>query len=228
MQRTSFILALALLVVATTLAITITVRKPARTEASASEPTTRSNRLPGSHSRQRSAVAPSTTPAKSARHAEAPRSFSVRAPESHPQRTRLVESAEMVASDANLQLARLTKQLELTGEQRRRLFPILARASKHYDPALEVSGLPAGTSALVGSAGNREVDQVLEPPQRDQLVENAVTDQILWQEIIDNLRQRLDEQTPQLPVADPPEVPGPATPAPRGRGNLFEVVEPQP
>lgn len=222
MQRTSFILAMALLVVAATLAVTITTRESAREPGP--EPTTRSSRGPESPG-GRFLEIPASIPAKSARPGESPTRFSVRAPEGHPRHALLAETAEKVESEALFQLDRLSRRLQLTGEQRRRLFPILARTSRHYDPALEISGLPVGTSALVGAAGNRAVEQVLEPPQRDQLVEDAITEQVLWQGIIDKLRQRLDEETPQIPdeVAPVPE----SSPAPRGRRNLFDVLEPQ-
>jgi hypothetical protein len=225
MQRTSFILALALLVVATTLAITITVRQPAPLEASASGPPVRWSGASEARPRDRSLPAPPATSSKSVRPVPESERFSVSVPGNHPQHALLAAKAEKVELEANFQLDRLTKQLKLTGEQRRRLFPILARASKDYDPAHVVVGLPSGSSALVGSAGNRELDEVLDPPQRDQLVEESITDLILWQEIIDNLRKRLDEQTPRWPDAAEPD---PSVPTPGGRGNLYDVVEPQP
>ena len=231
MQRISFVLGVALLVVAATLAMAITLRKPPEGEALASENSSRyqSRSRPGRSANQAFA-SHSSSPKKSqngrASHGTITESFSVSVPANHPGQPLLVQRSREVEAEANSQLEEFTKRLELTGEQRRRLFPILARSSEKYDPAMKISGQTPGASPLIGSAGNQEFNDVLDPPQRDQLVEDAITDQLLWQDIIGKLRQRLDEQTPQVPDAGS-EVPEPTPQAPRGRGNLFEALDPQ-
>lgn len=224
MQRSSFILGVALFVVAATLAITITLREPAESEVvTTSRP---SSRAPDARPRPRASSSGLQIAGKrSNRRASNPPRFSVSAPASHPDGALLAEKARMVENESRAHLERLSEKLELTGEQRRRLFPILARTSEHYDPALVISGLQLGSSPLSGVAGNRELNQVLDPPQRDQLIEEAMTDQILWEEIIDKLRRRLDEETPKIPGDASPPVEPPAS-NPRGRGNLFDSIDP--
>lgn len=228
MQRTSFILGVALLVVAGTLAVAITFRRPAPASlsdnASSSAPAAGSStaRPRGSFQAGHDPSSAKATP----RTSEPPR-FSVSAPDDHPDRELLAERARKVEAEAQRQLERLTEQLMLTGEQRRRLFPILARTSEDYDPAMTISGHPAGAPRLTGWTGDREFNEVLEPPQRDQLIEDAMADAALWQEIIGKLQRRLDEQTPRVPAADPEAPAEPAPAPPRGRGNLFDTVEPE-
>ena len=223
----------ALLVVAATLAITITVRKPVQGDAlvsndgsARSEPRTQPRHPLGSPSLARSTV-PQKSETRRVSPGSAPEQFTVNVPAGHPQHAQLTARAREVEAQAKSELAKFTKRLDLTGEQQRRLFPILARSSEKYDAAMRISGYAAGAPPLAGSAGREEFNEVLEPTQRDQLVEDAITDQLLWQDIIGKLRQRLDEQTPQVPEAAS-EDSSPTPPAPRGRRNLFDTVNPQP
>ncbi len=230
MQRSSFILGLALLVVASTLAITITLRKPGEDVVSVTGENSSRYLSDRRGARRGAASYPASSPKSQSRVASEGRlaeHFSVRVPGNHPRRTHLAQRAQEVENEANSQLEKLTERLELTGEQQRRLFPILARSSEKYDPVMTISGRSAGAPPLLGTAGNRELNNVLDQPQRDQLVEDAITDQILWQEIIDKLRRRLDAQTPRVPEAES-EDPPPAPQAPRRRGNLLDAVNPEP
>jgi len=216
-------LGMALLVVAATLAITITFR---RTEAhnSAFEPPPRSSLDPA-----RPAIASppgsAAAPTKATHRLSSRESFSVTAPTIHPQAAQLAEQARKVEEEAGSQLERLAERLELTGEQRRRLFPILARTSRYYDSALLISGRPTGAPALRGPAKDQEVNRVLDPRQKDQLIEDSLDELALWQEIIDKLRRQLDEETPQIKPAVEPAQPQQPTPPARGRGNLFDRIE---
>ena len=228
MQRTSFILAVALLVVATTLAVTITLRKPADESLASSQeaPKQRYQARPHYSARGNTSF---TGDRKKSESRRAPResiaeAFSVRVPTDHPRKSQLTEQAQAVEAEAKSELAKFTERLDLTGEQQRRLFPILARSSAKYDAAMMISG-QVGAPPLVGNAGNEEFNEVLEQPQRDQLMDDALADQLLWQDIIGKLRERLDEQTPQVPEATDPVEPAPQ--APRGRGNLFDSINPQ-
>jgi hypothetical protein len=227
MQRSSFILGVALFVVAATHAITITLRKPPESELVSSNPSAtkaRDARLQRSPSIQSGAKTPGKRANRPA--AAAPAQFSVSVPSSHPASALLAEKAQKVEAEALAHLDKLTARLDLTAKQRRKLFPILARTSNYYDPALTISDLPAGAPALVGVAGDREFNQVLDPSQKDQLIEDAIADQVLWEEIIGKLRQRLDQETPLIPDGAPTDVEPPA-PTPRGRGNLFESINPE-
>lgn len=223
MPRTSFYLGVALLVVAATLAITVTLRPAApagETSPQRLQDAPSGGRAGKPHSAARPTGANSRSAKSPARPENAAERFTVTAPSDHPQKSLLAEKARKVESEATRQLERMTEQLALTRTQRQRLFPILARSSKEYDPALMISGV-AAAPALDTASGHKQVNEVLDPDQKDQLVEDAVADQILWQEIIGKLQSRLDEETPRLPAGET-EATESEPVAPRRRGNLFE------
>lgn len=124
-------------------------------------------------------------------------------------------------SEARTELVRLTDRLELTSEQQRRLFPILARTAAEYDEELIISYLTPGAPPLAGSAGRDELNRVLEPGQQDQLLEDTLTDLALWEGIIEKLQRRLEVETPQVAPTNPGIAPH-SDRAPRRRGNLYE------
>lgn len=223
MPKTSFILGVALLVVATTLAITITIRPRATQarEGPSAGPTAAEQAL---HRPGRSTATPQDAriPPKR-RHPSIRESFSVEAPLDHPQRAELAEAAHAVEREARLQLDKLTKQLDLSGYQREQLFPLLVQGSRNYRPELVISGASREMPRLTGGARDEEIAKVLDDEQLDQQLENAVDDLLLWQEIIANLQTRLETETPQL-KEDPP-VPPSNRSTPGRRGNLKELLE---
>lgn len=218
-----------MLVVAATMAITITLRKPpapgqASQSATGAAEAGRSGSPRGVGPRTQGSLPSRSERAFSSTAQSGPEAFTVSVPDGHPQEIALAEKARKVEAEARFQLERMTKQLALSGEQRQRLFPILARTATDYDPAMVISKLPAGAPKLPGHESEKELQKVLDPPQRDQLVEDALADAALWEEIIGKLQQRLEEEMPQVPEPDPE----PSEPAPSGprRGNLFDSVAP--
>lgn len=131
----------------------------------------------------------------------------------------LAGRAAAVERHANLELDRLTRRLELTAGQRARLFPILAAGSADYHPAMTAPGLTHADAARVRN-GELGIDDVLTLAQQDERIAGALDDNALWREIFDNLKRRLEADTPELPDA-------PADPSPtHGRRNLYDLVDP--
>jgi hypothetical protein len=227
MPSISFILGVALLIVASTFTISIALREPNPPGEPGRESSIEAHSDEREAGRIRSTRTPNSPFARSdslRRNATNGENLVITAPENHPLRGELLEKASMVQTEATTELDRLTNRLELTPFQRQRLFPILARTNKNYDPALIRPGQQPGAPALAALDTQREVDEILEPRQADQLIEDTINDTLLWQEIIDKLREQLDEETPQSPENQPAQGEKPEETTPGRRGNLFERV----
>jgi len=229
MNRLNLFTAVALVIVAATLAVRITFKVPATESVAKSSPP--SKNVPT----KTVSVAPAENfgderwkalPRSESTIAGSRDDFLVKLPESHPRRAELEASADRVERHANRQLDELTERLELTTAQRSKIFPILARGSDSYHPDMVVTGVGSGAPALAGDLENREVSEVLEPEQRLQQVENELTDAFLWEEIITGLRRQLEEKTGPFEAPPVDENPQAAPSAPRARGNLFDRMDP--
>lgn len=216
MPRLSFILGVALLVVASTLAITITSRRTA-SEAPSSKSAPRTAEEAQGLSSPRS---------DSHRPRREVYSFTVTAPTTHPEYKILSEKAVLVEQEARFQLERMITKLDLSPRQQERLFPILARTAEDYHPDFIIAGVDTGARALANGEGENEINRVLDPSQQDDLIERAVSDQLLWQEIINKLKDDLDEGTPRVKSEEEGPDPKEGEPPGRRRENLFEVIEP--
>lgn len=233
MPSISFILGVALLIVASTFAISIALREPTPPGEMGRESSIGPQSDEREAGRIRSTRSPNTPFARSdslKRSTTNGENLVITAPETHPHRAKLLEKARKVQTEATIELDRLTKRLELTPFQRQRLFPILARTNKNYDPDLILPGQQPGAPALAALDTQREVNEILEPRQADQLIEDTINDTLLWQEIIDKLRQQLEEEIPQTQPdqqsqpADPEQPGSTGSSTPGRRGNLFERV----
>ena len=225
MPRVSFILGVALLVLASTFAISVALREPipsgkhGREHSVEAEP----HQVGRTHS-TRTISNPNPESDLRKRNTTSGENLVISAPDSHPRGGELTEKARKVQAEATVELDRLTERLALTPLQRQRLFPILARTNKNYDPALILPGQQPGAPALAALETQSEVNEILEPQQADQLIEDTINDTLLWQEIIDKLRQQLDEETPQPSENQPEQAEKPEEPTSGRRGNLFERV----
>lgn len=132
--------------------------------------------------------------------------LTVSVPPNHPRREALNEQAAKVAAYANQSLERLHRQLDLTEEQRARLFPMLAKTSQYYDPEMTLGGAP-GLTDTDPTAVRDAIWEALEPAQRDEWVESSVSDMMLWREIFEGLIRQLELATPVpadlVPAAEP-------------------------
>jgi hypothetical protein len=245
-----FITGLVMLVLAATLAFMASRRPPAPDSASTrrSEPNP-----PGAAPHKRAAAAFPAAPAAAGKSPARDGATGVRAAAAspimsgdlqvtvdpaHPRHAELLPRAGQVERHARERIASLTRALDLTPAQQRRIFPLLARAADSYDPAMTVltggshaaahAAAPAG--ALDGGEGEALLQQELDPAQQDRLIEHSLTDLMLWEEIIGNLMLQLDQPAgdPTVPPASEPAAAEPASPPPASRGgrNLFEAVTP--
>lgn len=139
----------------------------------------------------------------------------VEAPANHPRREELRRHARAVEAYAKRRLAVMTEQLDLTGEQQEKIFPLLVRASRSYDPGMRVvsgshaSPLPVAevpaTTPLDRSSEQELVQKELDAWQEDELIERRIGDLLIWEEIIGDLARQLDTATPGEIVEAAPE-----------------------
>jgi hypothetical protein len=215
-SRINFITGFALLVVALTLAITITTRRedtarhdqtaglPPRAADPARSPAVSDPSFPRTASSNGAAARPLAEDA-----------FDVSVDAAHPDRAELAVLAERVERHARERLATLTQELDLTVDQQRRIFPKLVQASQSYHPAMTIAGAPL-SSELPGP-----IDVELDPLQVDQRIQHSMDDLLLWQAIIAQLERRLASETPQPDLR--PAVPA-SVPDSGGGRNLFDLV----
>ncbi|MCX6878312.1 MAG: hypothetical protein NTW21_31540, partial [Verrucomicrobia bacterium] len=146
--------------------------------------------------------------------------------------------AAAVESDARVRLERLTAELELTGPQREKMFPVLVRAAPGYTPAMLVGGSADISAPSITTA--EAVHQVLDPQQQALLEDREVNRQLWWQDTLARLEADLIESTGGVPApsaaAPAATSPADATPAPgervapdaRETHNLFDPLESNP
>ncbi len=223
-SRINFLLGLSLLAVAGALAVSITTRPgPAEEKRTAAADSSGPSLAPLAGNAPNSRSGPDSTGSAAA----SLQRLGLVVDPSHPEHRELAERARRVDGHAREQLARLTRDLDLSLDQQRRIYPKLVTASDSYHPAMRI----VGTGVAVDPG---PLDADLDPLQRDQLVDRELEDLILWQAIIAKLESDLEMRTrlpgPQpVPAADPVPA-GQAPPAeepPSGGGrNLFDVVPP--
>ncbi|MEN9974473.1 MAG: hypothetical protein RLZZ282_479, partial [Verrucomicrobiota bacterium] len=80
---------------------------------------------------------------------------------------RMAERAERVQQDADTQVQRLDSVVQLDDAQRDKVFGIMARSSRDYDPAMQLEGV-GGNINTTATTGNRQqaMLSVLRPEQR--------------------------------------------------------------
>ena len=155
----------------------------------------------------------------------------------HLRRKALEANVGKVESFALRQLAQLTSDLELTPEQQGRIFPILVRGARSYEPGMQVvdnrssngssnpvSESTADVKPLDPQEQQELLQQELDMPQEEALVNLSERDLMIWEELINDLTKQLDQATPgqvaevtPTPSSTPTQTPA-STPA----------VEPEP
>ncbi|MCX6878250.1 MAG: hypothetical protein NTW21_31225, partial [Verrucomicrobia bacterium] len=144
--------------------------------------------------------------------------------------------AAAVESDARVRLERLTAELELTGAQREKMFPVLVRAAPGYTPAMLVGGSADIYAPSITTA--EALHQVLDPQQQALLEDQEVNRQLWWQDTLARLEADLIESTggtaptqaatPPAPEDATPSAAERVAPAARESGNLFDLLEANP
>jgi len=238
MRRSTNILGFAFLALAATLAASITMRNsPARSQtdsgakiqgtgpSGARNPAPPPDRLrgPGRHSRPGNSVQDSLK-------VSLPEDLLVTLPPA--QRQAWLDRAAAVERDASARLGKLTANLDLNDNQRRKLFPALVRAASGYDPAMLVGGAPVAADPSLTPA--EEIHSLLDPDQQTQVEDLEVQRQLWWQDIIGKLEADLTVATGGVPAVAPsaPVAPAPTdeervAPEARDDGNLFDLIAPK-
>lgn len=243
MNRSSFILGMALLVVAITLAVTITVRNAPRDAGEVVEAGSTEKNSSGNRAFRAGDSAdfdrPSRLTPRASRGIDERVSYRVQLPSEQSallpvdERAELTDRAARVEGKARAQLERMTEEFELTGEQRRKMFPMLVRSTAGFDPRMQVGGVYLESDPK--TLPDEEMHDVLDSEQRDQLVDEEIKRQLWWQEIFARLEKELIDSTggapteETVPSSGDGEAPPPAddertTPAPRTGGSLGNLL----
>ncbi len=202
-NRTSFILGMALLVVAVTMAVTITVRNaprdaggrdgaaPAGGIGSGDRAHFAKNSAPVDRVTDRAARAAQADDARAVYQVGLPQEQLAQMPAD--ERAELTARAAVVESKARGQLERMTEEFDLSGEQRRKMFPMLVRSTAGFDPRMQVGGAYLdGDVALPPDDG---VHDVLDSEQQAQLEDSELERQAWWQDVFSRLERDLIDST---------------------------------
>lgn len=156
---------------------------------------------------------------------------------SHLRHKQLEANVGRVESFALRQLAQLTNDLELTPEQQGRIFPILVRGARSYEPGMQVvdnrssngssnpvSESTADVKPLDPQEQQELLQQELDMPQAEALVKLSERDLMIWEELINDLTKQLDQATPGQVAEVTPTPSSTPTPPPAST----PAVEPEP
>ena len=250
MRFGNLIFGVALLLVAVTLALTITFRNDPegasaeRLQTAATSPA----RSIGNAPPRGSAIAPvgRRNPARSPReklpdvndldvvmdNGPATRSLTP------AQRQDIAKRVPWVQQDALSRLGKMTERLDLTPIQQHKVFPQLLRATTGYHPAMIIN-YPAGTSIPSEELADNEkspdeaIHDSLDPDQQEDFLQQKLDDQAWWEEIVAQLEEDFDASVASNngPVAAGQAPPGQEAaaepqpePQPQQGINLFDLL----
>ena len=142
-----------------------------------------------------------------------------------PTREELVELAAQIERRANRELDRLSHLLDLSEEQQNRIFPLLARSSTSFHPALgvrvgeaetsNVTNLPQAEDSnssnrsrksiptaapdlnepLLSKVADEKIHDILTAAQQQALEDELVDEDLWWSDIVGDLEDELDESS---------------------------------
>lgn len=235
MTRSQFILGVALLVVAGTLAFTVSFRKQEREDqgriADALE--ARKNRTSkvskARESREERVLRVSQRTADRTRYEVSTSKFDDQ------------ELAEKVQRESLDQLEEMTTRYQLTGTQRRQIFPLIAKHHSGFQDSMTINGQRVVSPAAGGQLAS-EIYPLLDPTQQDLYQDFILSKDQWWAAIITQLRDDLagaiesgemiavDErgnEIPNIPIIDeaPSEGHGTALENKGGGLNLESLIE---
>ena len=156
------------------------------------------------------------------------------------QRQDIAKRLPWVKQNALSRLDRMTERLDLTPRQRHKVFPQLLRSTTGYHPAMVIN-YPAGISLPSDELADNEkspdeaIHDSLDPEQQEDFLQQKLDDQAWWEEIVAQLEEDFDASVAndggEGPVAAgqaPPEtepVSEPQTePEPQQGINLFDLL----
>lgn len=236
MNRSTFILGIALLIVAMTMAVTITVRNaPQQAEARRHSLESVRDRAAVTADRPQAFDSSMSATRSNGSRKSSPRTrFDVGIPAeallsySLDQQRELRKKVAVVEQKARIRLERMTEEFSLTQDQRRKMFPLLARSTPGFDPVMQVGGSASQADQSPTSA-DEEVYALLDPEQQEQYEDEEIDRQAWWQDVFSRLEQELLDSTggSEITPAPEPQVPEAGSSAPTGRsgGNLLDLIE---
>ena len=206
MTRSQFILACTLLVVAGTIAFTVTFRQ--QEEERMTEALEKKTAAPPS-----SGTKISTRPSSTATR---PRTTDRTNYEVTVSELAQREDAGIIEREINAKLEKMSARYELTGNQRRQIYPLLAKYHPRFEQGMVVNG-QALSAPLPDEQLSNEIYPLLEGLQQGTYVDDLLAEDQWWGEIITQLRDDLDQALESGEMVTAPEI----TPAP-GDGELIE------
>jgi len=130
------------------------------------------------------------------------------------QRQEVAKRLPWVRKNALSRLDRMTDRLDLTPSQRQKVFPQLLRSTNGYHPAMIINypaQVAVPTESAVATTSIAESEQTpdeiihdsLEPEQQDDFIQQKLDDQAWWEEIVAQLEEDFDASvtTEETPVA---------------------------
>lgn len=240
MRFGNLIFGAALFLVATTLALTITLRNDPAEQISADDPNKESMRqgkarTRGSVSRERSFRSPRHLTARTEQpdpeKSEVVLDDEAAIPLSAADRVLLSEKTQKVRNAALRNLDTMTEEFGLTPEQRHKIFPHLVRSAPGYHEAMVVS-YPGGNVApvVIGDQSPDEaIHEALDPDQQDEFLEEQIDKRAWWDEIVAQLEDDYDtslqeELDPVAAGTAPEEEEAPAEDSSTQGGNIFDLL----
>ena len=154
------------------------------------------------------------------------------------QRQDIAKRVPWVQQDVLSRLGKMTERLDLSSIQQHKVFPQLLRATTGYHPAMIIN-YPAGTSlpseelAANEKSPDEAIHDSLDPDQQEDFLQQKLDDQAWWEEIVAQLEDDFDASVASNngPVAAgqaPPEQEAVAEPQPGPEPqqgvNLFDLL----
>lgn len=154
------------------------------------------------------------------------------------QRQDIAKRVPWVQQDVLSRLGKMTERLDLSPIQQHKVFPQLLRATTGYHPAMIIN-YPAGTSfpseelAANEKSPDEAIHDSLDPDQQEDFLQQKLDDQAWWEEIVAQLEDDFDASVAgnNGPVAAgqaPPEQEAVAEPQPEPEPqqgvNLFDLL----
>ncbi len=245
MRFGNFIFGVALLLVAATLALTITFRNP----SGSSSDEVAQNKGNRTDSASRSSAAPSANhrhETQRPRHAKLPDLEELdlvmddgpSAPALTPvQRQEISKRTPWVKKTALARLDKMTERLDLTTAQQHKIYPELVRSTAGYHPAMVITypvGFQTPTElASTNKSPDEAIHDSLDPEQQEDFVEEQLNERAWWNEIVAQLEEDFDASVAAgngpvaagtAPEEDPAPAPTPDPTEPEQGVNLFDLL----
>ena len=113
------------------------------------------------------------------------------------QRQDIARRLPWVRDNALSRLDRMTERLELTPAQQHKVFPQLLRATTGYHPAMTINyppgvSLPTAEVATTEKSPDEAIHDSLDPEQQEDFLQQQLDDQAWWDEIVAQLEADFD------------------------------------